>query len=218
MDQRVDLAPSGRPAGQSGGRQTTRRLSAVLVVFDVGSQQLERLDQENQNLRAEAEISRKDLLTARETLRVHIEGEGGQIQEKWRELKEKEKRVAEKKSHIASYLESLNTAKRNLRNEVAQIDQQLEMALKLSPVQDFLDITEREIDRVDLQLRKTPTLSPVRASLQKALDELYDQKRFLKKSLRQVEGRIDKKRQEILIILESPALQLSPPLLMSDDK
>jgi hypothetical protein len=50
----------------------------------------------------------------------------------------------------------------------------------LNPVQDLLKVTEYEMNKLEIELKKTPTSSPSRSSLENTMEQLIEQKNFLR--------------------------------------
>jgi len=74
----------------------------------------------------------------------------------------------------------------NYQNEREKIDgilnhlsKEIKQGVSLNPLQDLLKVTQYELDKKELELKKMPSSSPVRSKLEAHLDDLFKQKKYL---------------------------------------
>lgn len=109
------------------------------------------------------------------------------------------------------YLENLNRSKRDLREQGMRFIQELRAAKQMSPLHDFLKVTQREVSRVEIQLKRTPTVSSDRSRLEQCLTELIEQRDFLAESLEKTTQDIDKKIARLSEIIGGDTMAMTPP-------
>lgn len=102
------------------------------------------------------------------------------------------------------------------KNEIVQCARQLadevRSARTLSPLKDYLSLTEFEMSKTELQLKKTPTISLERARLESVLTQLHEQREFLKKSISKSRTQLDEQAANLLKIARSLKAGTIPPL------
>ncbi len=128
------------------------------------------------------------------------------------ELAGRQQNISSQESHFSQYVQMVNAAKQDLKNQISKMDQEIQLSLRLNPLKDYMKMTEREIDRVDLQLKKTPTLSSDRTRLETYLDDLFEQRIFLKENIRKISQDVEKRRGQLSEIYKSAALSTTPPM------
>lgn len=109
------------------------------------------------------------------------------------------------------YSQNINSSKRELKEQISRFEYELQMAKSLNPMADILKITEKEIDRFEQILKKTPTISSERQRLEDVIDELFEQKRFLKANMGKVFNDIEHHQYRIRQMGQSSALKALPP-------
>ncbi len=127
-------------------------------------------------------------------------------------IAEREQALDLREQQFSHYVQLVNHAQEELRSAVSRLDQEMQLSINLNPLKDFIKITEREIDRIDLQLKKTPTISPERIRLETYMDELFEQRVFLKDNIRKINQEADKRRSQLAEIYKSTSLSAVPPM------
>lgn len=127
------------------------------------------------------------------------------------EVKSQAAKIESREKQLSGYCESLNRSKGDLREQISRFDYELQMSRSVNPIADYIKITEQEIRRVDLKLKKTPAISRDRVRLEECLDELFEQRDFLVMSVKRTVGDIDSQRARLHRILGADVMQASPP-------
>lgn len=141
----------------------------------------------------------------RDSLRTRVYTDEDSLQKRGAQITAREKQLTQ-------YAEMINKTKQDLKEQITRIDYELQMAKNVNPINDYLKITEREIRRIDLQLKKTPAISKERIRLEECLDELFEQRDFLMNSSKKTTTNIDQRRHKLQKLLSIDSLQPSPPL------
>lgn len=109
------------------------------------------------------------------------------------------------------YSENINRSKRDLREQGYRLIQELKLNRQTSPLSEFLKVTNREVSRVEVQLKRTPTSSADRSRLEQCLTDLVEQRDFLKESLEKSSQDIDAKIRRLSEIIGGENLAMTPP-------
>jgi SMC interacting uncharacterized protein involved in chromosome segregation len=121
-------------------------------------------------------------------------------------------RAAQSREHqLKQYASHLNQMKREVRNLVERFRQEIRLSEAASPLGEYLKVTEREIARVDLQLKKTPTSSTERSRLEQALNELFEQREFLRQGIEKSKSEVEIRMRRIQALLSSESILPTPP-------
>jgi len=87
----------------------------------------------------------------------------------------------------------------NYQNERAKVSQQVELlnhevktATALNPIHDLLKVTQYELDKKELELKKMPASSPVRPKIELQLEELFKQRAFLSNLIEEAQSEFSK--------------------------
>ena len=75
-----------------------------------------------------------------------------------------------------------------------------------------MKITSEEIDKLENQLKKTPVISFERPQLERYMDQLLEQRSFIKKSLEKVHQQTDVQVRSIFKIIYNEDLNPLPPV------
>jgi hypothetical protein len=103
-------------------------------------------------------------------------------------LTEQEARIAQERTEkleiqserLRRYAEALNQEKDWIRTTAAQMEEEIRNASTLHPLRDYLVLTEKEVTRVEIELKRTPTSAPQRSSLEDVFGQLVAQREFLR--------------------------------------
>ena len=100
-------------------------------------------------------------------------------------------KVDRRGQQLQFYAQTLNQEKMEVVQTAKQLIQELQTARNNNPIRDYLTATSRELSKIEIQLRKTPTISYERGYLENYLSQLVEQRDFLRSvienSLRQVD-------------------------------
>jgi chromosome segregation ATPase len=112
---------------------------------------------------------------------------------------------------LENYLGNLNAQKIQLKQLAAHLAEEVEAARTIHPLKDYLSLTEFEIAKLELQLKKTPTSSPERPQLEECITQLSHQKEFLKSIISDSVQKLEEQALTIRQISQDPNLAPIPP-------
>ena len=111
-------------------------------------------------------------------------------------------RIEKLESEILKYKKqttALSNILINYQNERAKVTQQVELlnhevktATALNPIHGLLKVTQYELDKKELELRKMPVSSPVRPKIESQLEELFKQRAFLANLIDETQSEVSK--------------------------
>jgi hypothetical protein len=116
-----------------------------------------------------------------------------------------------RESQLNQYAELVNETKREVRLHAERLLAEIQLMKGMSPLTDFMQVTQREIVRVEMSLHKTPTLSADRARLEQTLEDLLKQREYLKNLIGQSHADFDSRIGRLQRLVGSDALGLTPP-------
>ncbi|MBC7741390.1 MAG: hypothetical protein H7061_04280 [Bdellovibrionaceae bacterium] len=88
---------------------------------------------------------------------------------------------------LNSYFVEVEQTKTKFQSNLAKLTAEIQEAVRLHPLKDYLNLTSKEVIRVEIELKKTPTSSPNRKLLEKAIEQLINQREYLKGVIAQYE-------------------------------
>ncbi len=104
-------------------------------------------------------------------------------------------RLDEQAERLRRYSEAIKQEKDWIRATATTMENEIRSMIALHPLRDYLQLTERETNRVEIELKRMPTSAPQRASLEDCFTQLISQREFLRTvldaSLKESEVRAD---------------------------
>jgi chromosome segregation ATPase len=88
-----------------------------------------------------------------------------------------------RESQLRNYSTALTKEKSEVLQFSKQIAAEIEMISRTHPLRDYLKVTEFELSKVEVQLKTMPTLAPERKRLEAAINQLVEQREFLRSIL-----------------------------------
>ncbi|MBS1963536.1 MAG: hypothetical protein JST04_15075 [Bdellovibrionales bacterium] len=96
------------------------------------------------------------------------------------ENRERAERIDEQSERLRRYAEALNREKEWIRATAAQMEEEIRGAAAMHPLNDYFLLTEKEVTRTEIELKRTPASSPTRAKLEEVFAQLVAQREFLR--------------------------------------
>ncbi len=91
--------------------------------------------------------------------------------------------LSARESQLRSYSTALTKEKSEVLHFSKQIAAEIEMISRTHPLRDYLKVTEFELSKVEVQLKTMPTMAPERTRLEAAINQLVEQREFLRSIL-----------------------------------
>jgi DNA repair exonuclease SbcCD ATPase subunit len=213
------------PEDETGLREWTRQLESQSQRIRASAEKSARdfqLFREIENKLTRRCEAQAEELKAREleagTLRSEIEVLKALLEERIKRdtaaeeaLQKESVRIKRHEERLRVYAEALEAGKETLRDFARQLAQELREAGTLHPLQDYLAATERELSKVERELRKTPDSAPARHGLEQSFASIIDQRDFLRASIEASRKLIERQAEKVLGIALSPDLEPMPP-------
>ena len=98
---------------------------------------------------------------------------------------------------LNSYFVEIEQTKIKFQTNLAKLSAEIQEAVRLHPLKDYYNLTCKEVIRVEIELKKTPTSSPNRKSLEKAMEQLINQREYLKGTISQYEVSLAQKQASV---------------------
>jgi hypothetical protein len=186
--------------------------SSFQMIQEIQSDLQQRCDEQTDEilrLRAELEKSRTELRAAHEKIATAAPLRNSTVDE--RTLQRQAVQLERQEERLRVYAESLTAEKAEIRAIATQLTEQLRTARGANPLKDYLTVTEFEISKVELQLKKTPMASSDRPALEGCLENLVVQRDFLRSVVEASRRQLDQQAEALMSITRDEALQAVPP-------
>ncbi|MBN8536588.1 MAG: HalX domain-containing protein [Deltaproteobacteria bacterium] len=118
----------------------------------------------------------------------------------------------QREKQFSQFVLSQNQEKSKYQKIVSQLAREIQQAITLHPLNDYLSVTEKEISRLEWELKITPTLSGNRKSLETSIGMLIEQRDHLALLIRKSENLLQSKSSSLERILNSGILSETPPM------
>lgn len=116
-----------------------------------------------------------------------------------------------REAQMAEYANLVNRSKQEIRLQAERLMIEMQSMKSLNPLHDYLQVTQREISRVEASLMKTPTISPDRSRLEQCLSELVEQRDYLRGLAQKSSREFDSRLARLKKISQGEALVMTPP-------
>ncbi len=165
---------------------------------------IEALMSENANLR---------IAMATRNSNVEAESRDFEIRSQHREkqIAAREKQASVREMQLRQYASSVTDQKTELIRQTKVLAEEIQMAAKMHPLKDYLQLTDFELSRAEVQLKLTPTISSDRAKLESYVKQMVEQRDFLRKVVQESEHKFADQANTILELIRSPKLAATPP-------
>jgi len=165
---------------------------------------IEALMAENANLR---------IAMATRNSNVEAESRDFEIRSQHREkqIAAREKQASVREMQLRQYASSVTDQKTELIRQTKVLAEEIQMAAKMHPLKDYLQLTDFELSRAEVQLKLTPTISSDRAKLESYVKQMVEQRDFLRKVVQESEHKFADQANTILELIRSPKLAATPP-------
>jgi hypothetical protein len=173
---------------------------------------LERLIQESDAKLDASEMEKASLRRSLSTKNSNLDVENKESEAKARALAVREQQIAAREHQLRHYATAVTEQKAELIRQTKLLAEEIQMAGKMHPLKDYLQLTEFELSKVDVQLRMTPTLSMDRPRLEACVKQMAEQRDFLRNVVQASTKRLDEQAASILALVKSPKLAATPPL------
>lgn len=117
----------------------------------------------------------------------------------------------QQESRLEAYNKSLNKKQLELMAQFRFLLNEYRSLEKAHPLQDYLNITESELNRMEVQLRKTPTISVDRSRLEQSFQDLMEQRNLVRDVIDHRKMELSKKMKQLSLILEKAKVDFLPP-------
>lgn len=120
--------------------------------------------------------------------------------------------IAQREEQLRQYANFVTDQKAELVRQTRKLAEEIEMTGRMHPLRDYLELTEFELSKTEVQLKVTPTLSMDRARLEAQIVQLTEQRQFLRSVIEAASQRLSEQAAGILALVNSPSLGATPPI------
>lgn len=120
--------------------------------------------------------------------------------------------IKSRENQLQTYAQFLTSEKMQLLNSMQEFAEEISLSSELNPMKDYLKATEYQLSKMELQLKKTPMMSPDRVGLEASFNQLVEQRDFLNTIISTSQQKIQQKANSILNRVRNGKLGPVPPL------
>lgn len=223
----LQLVAAQSKIGEKENEIRTAQNSRDMVYSQLDAAEQRERDGRNEKLELQHQIMslNHEIAHLKETLQAHderVSEENKAVDAKKEALElqriaidEKSNAVAVREKQLKNYAISLANEKDALRAKFEAFVREVNALRHMNPLQDYLEVTEREISRIEKQLAKTPTISNDRPRLEKCFHDLVDQRDFLKQAVQKSSSELDRRLNTVAasgFTSLSGSMTITPPL------
>ena len=160
----------------------------IIEEIEFSRKQVSETDQRIANLEKENEDLKQALQDEQENYRTQLLAVDKKLKSldedtqfaKW--IPTSVEKIKRQEKRIKKQMEILGQGQAGLRQFIDELISDLSLAIKLSPLSDLLKLTEHELKKLEIEVKKTPISDPTRKSMEIALGQLIEQRDFLKET------------------------------------
>jgi hypothetical protein len=141
-------------------------------------------------LKAEVLISREQAVKEQTTKQQHHDTV---LRSQWHWLKKHQQR-------LIAYRNQLTEEEAELKHIASKLAQELKISGAVHPLQDYLKMTDLELSKIELELKKLPGSSMDRPHFEAVLTQLTEQRNFLRSTIETTQQTLQKRTQIVLKI------------------
>lgn len=98
---------------------------------------------------------------------------------------------------LNAYFVHLEQTKMKFQKAIVTLNAEIKAGINLHPLKDYYNLTCKEVVRVEIELKKTPTSSTHRRPLERAIEQLITQREYLKAVIDRYEADLSQKQMEL---------------------
>ncbi len=158
---------------------------------------IKKFQDEKQNLEVKIEANAELMKT--------VQADKESQEQKWSELEKREQK-------FNYYSRWVDSQKEGLQKHIVRFAQELRTSSSVNPLSSYLSMTEREIDKVRIELNKPSLGSLKRTALEESYKQLSDQKDYVRGLLEKYKSDVDGRVKQVMDLLKYGEFVPVPPL------
>jgi epidermal growth factor receptor substrate 15 len=190
------------------------------------AQEVTTLNSQLQSARAQIESSRsivEELRSEREFIREQLKAERNnntslglandqKVKGERAELERLSAQLQQREFQLRTYAASVSEEKSEVLRRARLLADEIRAATTLAPLKDYLALTEFELGKVEILLRKTPVISIERPRLEANFNQMIEQRDFLKTAIANSQRQLDHQAMQLMKIARPEKLSPIPPM------
>lgn len=201
----LHLAATQAKIGEKENEIRAAQNSRDMIYAQLDAAEQREQDGRNEKLELQHQIMtlNHEIAYLKETLHAHderlteenkaVESKIQALESERKAIDEKSNAVATREKQLKNYAMSLANEKEALRTKFEAFVREVNALRHMNPLNDYLEVTEREISRIEKQLAKTPTISSDRPRLEKCFNDLIEQRDFLRQAVQKSSSELDRR-------------------------
>lgn len=177
--------------------------------------EMAQLRSESERIRAEAVAEAQRGATAQAGVRERMAETEAQLQAitaREKAFQKKEALMERHEARLRAYITGLGNARNQIKQVAQQLFEEVEAGQAVHPLKDYLALTEFELTKLEVELKKTPMSSADRPRLETCVKDMVEQREFLKGLIDAARHQIDGYVQILSGVVKEDLLGPVPPI------
>ena len=196
---------------EAAAAQVEQRLQEIALLKEASAKQLTLIAELSEvGQRQQRELT--EAQAERDNLRRILDSTGARSESERQDLESLGVQLRQREAQLRQYANNISREKAEVIRCATQLAEEIHSARTLNPLKDYLSLTEFELSRIELQLKKTPTVSLDRPRLEACLSQMHEQREFLKSAIAKSKRQLDEQAASLLKIARGQKVGAIPPL------
>lgn len=166
---------------------------------------------ENASLRQALNLRNSNIEAEQREFEIRSQNREKQISEREKQSAARDKQSSVREAQLRQYASAVTEQKAELIRQTKILAEEIQMTAKFHPLKDYLQLTDFELSKAEVQLKLTPTISSDRPKLEAYVKQMVEQRDFLQKVVDESERKFAEQANAILELIRSPKLAATPP-------
>ncbi|MDZ4083587.1 MAG: hypothetical protein U1E10_11665, partial [Bdellovibrionales bacterium] len=172
---------------------------------------IDNLVAENASLRQALNLRNSNIEAEQREFEIRSQNREKQIAARDKQSAAREKQSSVREAQLRQYASAVTEQKAELIRQTKVLAEEIQMTAKFHPLKDYLQLTDFELSKAEVQLKLTPTISSDRPKLEAYVKQMVEQRDFLRKVVDESEKKFAEQANAILELIRSPKLAATPP-------
>jgi chromosome segregation ATPase len=180
------------------------KISELMQVIDC---YVKNISMQQQELAAKQVAHEAEKAQWSQEIQVLTEQLAAETQDKSRQVA----RFAEREKQVDHYYDFVKQEKTKYQKVLQQLARQIHYAVTLHPLQDYLVVTEKELSRIECELKKTPSISPHRKQMEAMVDQFVQQRDLIRDLILKSEKSLSQQTESLERLARGVLATATPP-------
>lgn len=207
-----DQLKEARDAAQRSQESIAQEVTTLNSQLQSARAQIESSRSIVEELRSEREFIREQLTAERNNTTALGLANDQKVKGERAELERLSAQLQQREFQLRTYAASVSEEKSEVLRRARLLADEIRAATTLAPLKDYLALTEFELGKVEILLRKTPVISIERPRLEANFNQMIEQRDFLKTAIANSQRQLDHQAMQLMKIARPEKLSPIPPM------